>query len=73
MTGYEFVGHGEAISKAVAQDLAAARFVKYLQDKGLVSAGDLPAALSSGCLDTGGQSDDSHSSVSLFTLRRELY
>lgn len=52
MTGHDFVGFGEAVSKVASEDLAAARFVKHLQDTGSVSAADLPAPLDSVNLNT---------------------
>ncbi len=45
VSSHEFIGYGEAVTKQVAQDTAAARFVKYLVDGGLVSAAKLPGPL----------------------------
>lgn len=43
--GHDFVGHGEGDTKELAQDIAATRFLKYLENSGLVSAAELPGPL----------------------------
>ena len=43
--GHDFVGYGEGASERAAQGVAATRFVKFLVESGLISAGDLPRPL----------------------------